>query len=107
MTRSRLASRTPAWPLMTRDTVMGDTPACAATSSIVMAPPFRRTVLLVFFTQLLPFDSMAEPPNVMPITCALQTAGVTFNDCSAHVWRFNSRQSVRFAALHGDKQEHR
>jgi hypothetical protein len=42
MTRSRVTSRTLPW-LIARDTVIGDTPARAATSSIVTPLALRRT----------------------------------------------------------------
>src|SRR5690606_942893 len=58
MTRSRVASRTVTLPLMTRDTVIGDTPALWATSWIVTAsPPFRRTG---FFFTCLRFASLTR-----------------------------------------------
>jgi hypothetical protein len=40
-------SRTLPWPLMTRETVMGDTPASRATSSMVTALLLRRIERLV------------------------------------------------------------
>ncbi|HET8555399.1 MAG TPA: hypothetical protein VFL78_11275 [Rhodanobacteraceae bacterium] len=46
MTRSRVASRTLLLPLITRDTVMGETRAQAATSLMVIARPLRRADFL-------------------------------------------------------------
>jgi hypothetical protein len=46
-TASRVAGRTLLSPLMTRDTVIGDTPARRATSLIVGALPARRDGLLM------------------------------------------------------------
>ena len=43
-TRARVASRTLLSPLTTRDTVMGDTPACFATSCMVTTLLFLRPV---------------------------------------------------------------
>ncbi|MFD2428468.1 hypothetical protein ACFSUK_10440 [Sphingobium scionense] len=44
-TFSLVAARTTCSPLITRDTVMGDTPACFATSLMVGALRWRRELL--------------------------------------------------------------
>jgi hypothetical protein len=43
--------------LTTRDTVIGDTLASAATSSIVTAPPLRRTDLLLVLFNVVSFQA--------------------------------------------------
>src|SRR6185295_19404723 len=52
MTRSRVVSRTLLLLFITRDTVIGETPAWRATSWIVTASPLRRSVRVAFFTRM-------------------------------------------------------
>src|SRR4029453_889817 len=52
MTRSRVVSRTLLLLFITRETVIGETPAWRATSWIVTASPLRRSVRAAFFTRM-------------------------------------------------------
>ncbi len=60
ITMSRVASRTLSSPLVTRDTVMGETPALRATSWMVTAVPRRRRVRL---TVVIPRPSAGPGPT--------------------------------------------
>src|SRR5690606_9449066 len=62
MTCSRVSGRTLALPLITRDTVIGETSAAAATSWIVTARPLRRADLLVV-AKSVPSPWTAAPPR--------------------------------------------
>jgi hypothetical protein len=67
--------------LTTRDTVIGETPAWAATSSMVMAPPFRRTDL-IDFSMLLCLLRLPGAIEVLRTTGDAVAASVAHGDAS-------------------------
>src|SRR5262245_48025973 len=67
MTTSRVASRTLFSPLVTRETVIGDTPALRATSWIVTALPLRRRLFLLTVAFMRSLTTSVASPTV-PLT---------------------------------------
>src|SRR5688500_10510023 len=87
MTRSRVDSRTLLVLLTTRDTVIGDTWAWAATSSIVTAWPLRRTDFRDFaFLTLL---------KARPSRCAVAAVAIENRRRAGRIVQGKSRQGIR------------